>query len=216
MNWKKKAKRLLGNRSIHFQENGQFALVTPCRTCAFSLCQRERKPSKPRRASYPVDAIVTTLLFTILRTSERRPDHFPFSDRRPGAITATTAPIPLSQEKLCARFMQHTYTTRTRRNDTETHSNSHPVPRCTIPITVTFRITHRTDRRFLCCHTAVSIVRLTRLSHRRVPLSPSGRLYRSDYSIRPETHIVQTSHSPAHLARFYEGSPHWTYRITSM
>jgi hypothetical protein len=37
MNWKNKAKRLLGNRSIHLQGDGQFALVTPCRTCAFSL-----------------------------------------------------------------------------------------------------------------------------------------------------------------------------------
>ena len=37
MNWKNKAKRLLGNRTIHLQGDGQFALVTPCRTPTFSL-----------------------------------------------------------------------------------------------------------------------------------------------------------------------------------
>jgi hypothetical protein len=37
MNWKNKAKRLLGNRTIHLEGDGQFALVTPCRTRAFSL-----------------------------------------------------------------------------------------------------------------------------------------------------------------------------------
>ena len=37
MNWKDKAKRLLGNRTIHIEGDGQFALVTPCRTRAFSL-----------------------------------------------------------------------------------------------------------------------------------------------------------------------------------
>ena len=36
MNWKDKAKRLLGNRTIHIEGDGQFALVTPCRTRAFS------------------------------------------------------------------------------------------------------------------------------------------------------------------------------------
>jgi len=37
MNWKNKAKRLFGNRTIHLQGEGRFALVTPCRTPAFSL-----------------------------------------------------------------------------------------------------------------------------------------------------------------------------------
>jgi hypothetical protein len=37
MNWKNKAERLLGNRTIHLQGDGQFALVTPCRKRAFSL-----------------------------------------------------------------------------------------------------------------------------------------------------------------------------------
>ena len=39
MNWELKAKRLLGNRTIHLEGDGQFALVTPCRTRAFSLWQ---------------------------------------------------------------------------------------------------------------------------------------------------------------------------------
>ena len=37
MDWKAKATRLLGNRTIHLQGDGQFALVTPCRKRAFSL-----------------------------------------------------------------------------------------------------------------------------------------------------------------------------------
>ena len=37
MNWKNKAKRLLGNRTIHLQGEGQFAFVTSCRKRAFSL-----------------------------------------------------------------------------------------------------------------------------------------------------------------------------------
>jgi len=37
MNWKDKATRLLGSRTVHLQGDGQFALVTPCRTRAFSL-----------------------------------------------------------------------------------------------------------------------------------------------------------------------------------
>ena len=37
MDWKTKATRLLGNRTIHLQGDGQFAFVTPCRTRAFSL-----------------------------------------------------------------------------------------------------------------------------------------------------------------------------------
>jgi hypothetical protein len=37
MDWKTKATRLLGNRTIHIEGDGQFALVTPCRTRAFSL-----------------------------------------------------------------------------------------------------------------------------------------------------------------------------------
>jgi hypothetical protein len=37
MDWKNKAKRLLGNRTIHIQGDGQFAVVTPCRNLAFSL-----------------------------------------------------------------------------------------------------------------------------------------------------------------------------------
>lgn len=37
MDWKDKAKRLLGNRTIHLEGDGQFALVTPCRNRAFSL-----------------------------------------------------------------------------------------------------------------------------------------------------------------------------------
>jgi len=37
MNWKDKATWLLGCRTIHLQGDGQFALVTPCRTRAFSL-----------------------------------------------------------------------------------------------------------------------------------------------------------------------------------
>lgn len=37
MIWKNKAERLLGSRTLHLQGDGQFALVTPCRTRAFSL-----------------------------------------------------------------------------------------------------------------------------------------------------------------------------------
>lgn len=37
MNWTNKAKRLLGNRTIHLHGEGRFALVTPCRIRAFSL-----------------------------------------------------------------------------------------------------------------------------------------------------------------------------------
>jgi hypothetical protein len=37
MDWKAKATRLLGSRTIHLQGDGPFALVTPCRTRAFSL-----------------------------------------------------------------------------------------------------------------------------------------------------------------------------------
>ena len=37
MNWKNKAKRLLGNRTIYLQGDGPFALVMPCRKRAFSL-----------------------------------------------------------------------------------------------------------------------------------------------------------------------------------
>lgn len=37
MDWKNKAKRLLGNRTIHIEGDGQFAFVTLCRNRAFSL-----------------------------------------------------------------------------------------------------------------------------------------------------------------------------------
>jgi hypothetical protein len=37
MDWKTKATRLLGNRTIHLTGDGQFALVTPCRNRTFSL-----------------------------------------------------------------------------------------------------------------------------------------------------------------------------------
>ena len=37
MDWKNKATRLLGNRTIHIEGDGQFAFVTPCRNRAFSL-----------------------------------------------------------------------------------------------------------------------------------------------------------------------------------
>jgi len=37
MDWKNIATRLLGSRTLHLQGDGQFALVTPCRTRAFSL-----------------------------------------------------------------------------------------------------------------------------------------------------------------------------------
>ena len=37
MDWKATATRLLGSRTIHLQGDGPFALVTPCRTRAFSL-----------------------------------------------------------------------------------------------------------------------------------------------------------------------------------
>ena len=37
MDWKIKATRLLGNRTIHLEGDGQFAFVTPCRKRAFSL-----------------------------------------------------------------------------------------------------------------------------------------------------------------------------------
>ena len=37
LDWKDKAKRLLGNRSIHVEGDGPFAVVTPCRNRAFSL-----------------------------------------------------------------------------------------------------------------------------------------------------------------------------------
>ena len=37
MDWKDKAGRLLGNRSIYLEGDGQFAFVTPCRDRAFSL-----------------------------------------------------------------------------------------------------------------------------------------------------------------------------------
>jgi hypothetical protein len=37
MDWKTKATRLLGSRTIHLQGDGPFALVTQCRNRAFSL-----------------------------------------------------------------------------------------------------------------------------------------------------------------------------------
>jgi hypothetical protein len=37
MDWKAKATWLLGSRTIHLQGDGPFALVTSCRTRAFSL-----------------------------------------------------------------------------------------------------------------------------------------------------------------------------------
>jgi hypothetical protein len=37
MDWKSKAKGLLGNRTIHLEGDGPFAVVTPCRNRAFSL-----------------------------------------------------------------------------------------------------------------------------------------------------------------------------------
>jgi hypothetical protein len=37
MDWKNKAKRLLGNRTLHLEGDGPFAFVTPCRNRAFSL-----------------------------------------------------------------------------------------------------------------------------------------------------------------------------------
>ena len=37
MDWKNKAQRLLGNRTIHIEGDGQYAFVTPCRNRAFSL-----------------------------------------------------------------------------------------------------------------------------------------------------------------------------------
>ena len=37
MNWKHKAKRLLGSRTIHVEGDGPFAVVTPCGKRAFSL-----------------------------------------------------------------------------------------------------------------------------------------------------------------------------------
>ena len=37
MSWKAKATRLLGNRTVHLEGDGQFAFVTPCRTRTFSL-----------------------------------------------------------------------------------------------------------------------------------------------------------------------------------
>ena len=35
--WKGKAERVLGNRTIYLEGDGQFAFVTPCRDRAFSL-----------------------------------------------------------------------------------------------------------------------------------------------------------------------------------
>ena len=37
MDWKNKAKRLLGNRARHIHGDGQFAFVTPCINREFSL-----------------------------------------------------------------------------------------------------------------------------------------------------------------------------------
>lgn len=37
MDWKVKATRLLGNRTVHIEGDGQFAFVTPCRKRTFSL-----------------------------------------------------------------------------------------------------------------------------------------------------------------------------------
>jgi hypothetical protein len=37
MDWKNKAKRLLGNRTHHIHGDGPFAVVTPCSNRAFSL-----------------------------------------------------------------------------------------------------------------------------------------------------------------------------------
>jgi hypothetical protein len=37
MDWKAKATRLLGSRTMYLQGDGQFAFVTPCRKRAFSL-----------------------------------------------------------------------------------------------------------------------------------------------------------------------------------
>jgi hypothetical protein len=47
MDWKAKATRLLGSRTIHLQGDGQFALSRLV-DIVHSLCgQRERKQSKP-------------------------------------------------------------------------------------------------------------------------------------------------------------------------
>ena len=49
MNWTNKAKRLLGNRTIHLEGDGQFAFVTPSpqNSRILSVANERRKQSKP-------------------------------------------------------------------------------------------------------------------------------------------------------------------------
>lgn len=57
MDWKAKATRLLGSRTIHLQGDGPFALVTPCRNRAFSLwaTRTEAEHAKNRISSCGAD-----------------------------------------------------------------------------------------------------------------------------------------------------------------
>ena len=66
MDWKAKATRLLGSRTIHLQGDGQFALSRLV-DIVHSLCgQRERMQSRLGRASCPAEPSVWVVLLTIL------------------------------------------------------------------------------------------------------------------------------------------------------
>jgi hypothetical protein len=48
MDWKNKAKRLLGNRTQHIHGDGQFAFVTPCSDREFSLWETRAEAEQAR------------------------------------------------------------------------------------------------------------------------------------------------------------------------
>ena len=53
MDWKNKAKWLLGSRTIHLDGDGQFAFVTPCRNRAFSLWATRAEAEQAMNSSMP-------------------------------------------------------------------------------------------------------------------------------------------------------------------
>ena len=57
MDWKGKAKRLLGNRTRHIHGDGPFAFVMPCSDREFSLWATRADAGQAREESYPVEAI---------------------------------------------------------------------------------------------------------------------------------------------------------------
>ena len=53
MDWKIKAQRLLGNRTIYTEGDGRFAFVTPCRNRAFSLWATRPEAQHSMSSSIP-------------------------------------------------------------------------------------------------------------------------------------------------------------------